>query len=384
MSNDVKRCDYKRFILSCEGEPGQFRLCPNSEFSHYSVCFAIFGMQLLNCNSWLESNKGVLLSSLLGHLNYINNQLLGDISEKLNKGTLQYVCFAFSCLAILGEEKQSVAYEISRKVVESTQVKDYLMRCGALKGVPGSGNAAMFYAIFLAYLQKHFDYNAASKIDEWFDLHKKHMNIHGFWGNPDKSHYLQFQNGYHQYEIFEYFGEQVPRLAEAKELILTLMDSDYHFAPYPGGGGCYDYDAVFILTMNGAETDPAILRKIIDSISGEQKENGGFAENCFIDPFSTSFLFNSVLNIIRSQKEFRHEKMRRTISCLRPKNYRVHTHWTKYSRKWGEANLWDSWFRTLLVARASVSLEPHSARNWGFIDCPGIGFNRQALKSKNQ
>ena len=380
----MKRNSYKRFILSCEGGPAQFRLCPNSEFSHYSTCFAIFGMKLLNCSPWLESNKGELLSNLLEHLDYINSQLVGDISEKLNKGTLQYVCFAFSSLSILGEERQSVAYEISKKVVESIQVKDYLTRCGALEGTPGSGNSAMFYAIFLAYLQKYFNYDAGSKIDEWFELHKKYMNRHGFWGNPDKSHYLQFQNGYHQYEIFEYFGEPVPRLAEAKELILALMGNDYHFAPYPGGGGCYDYDAVFILTMNGPEIDPAILRKIVDTISGEQNINGGFAENCSVNTLSISFLFNSFFNIMLSQKEFRHEKLRRTISCLRPKNYRMHTHWTKYSRKWSEANLWDSWFRTLLIARASVALEPKAASEWGFIDCPGIGFNRQALKFEDQ
>lgn len=382
LNHDLKN-SYKQFILSCENEPGEFRLCPNSEASHYSTCFAIFGMKLLNCQRWLCENKDILLSNLLKNLSLVNNQLEGKIADKLDKATLQYVCFAISSLSILASEKHKVVYEILSKIIESVETKEYLVRCGALKGVPGSGNLAMFYAIFLGFLQKHYDYDVDLKIDEWFHLHNKHMNRNGFWGDPDSLHYLQFQNGYHQYEIYEYFDQPVPRLTEAKQLIISLMGNDYHFAPYPGGGGCYDYDAVFILTMKVAESDPELLRKIIYSISAEQQRNGGFAENCLVNPFSAAFLKSALINIIGSKKEFRYEKLRRTISCLRPKNYRMHTHWTKYSRKWSEANLWDSWFRTLLIARASVALEPNSAVDWGFIDCPGIGFNQQAMKLEN-
>ena len=60
--------------------------------------------------------------------------------------------------------------------------------------------------------------------------------------------YLQFQNGYHQYEIFEYLEfQKVPWIVAAKNT-LFMSDRYGHFAPWPGGGACYDYDAIFMLT----------------------------------------------------------------------------------------------------------------------------------------
>ena len=60
--------------------------------------------------------------------------------------------------------------------------------------------------------------------------------------------HLQFQNGYHQYEIFEYLNTlNVPWDNAAKNVSL-LSDMHGHYAPYPGGGGCYDYDAIFMQT----------------------------------------------------------------------------------------------------------------------------------------
>ena len=39
------------------------------------------------------------------------------------------------------------------------------------------------------------------------------------------------------------------------KLILSLQDSDGQFAPYPGGGGCYDYDAIYFLTSEYNKLD---------------------------------------------------------------------------------------------------------------------------------
>ena len=36
--------------------------------------------------------------------------------------------------------------------------------------------------------------------------------------------------------------------------VLLMGDKSGQFAPYPGGGGCFDYDAVFILTIANSDS----------------------------------------------------------------------------------------------------------------------------------
>ena len=61
------------------------------------------------------------------------------------------------------------------------------------------------------------------------------------------------------------------------------------------------------------------------------------------------------------------------LALQRSKHNRIRTHWSHYSREWGESNLWDSWFRMATVARIQCSLDPAALSSWGFIDYPGIG-----------
>lgn len=38
------------------------------------------------------------------------------------------------------------------------------------------------------------------------------------------------------------------------------------------------------------------------------------------------------------------ERLRYGLTLQRPKHDRIHTHWSQYSRRWDESNLWDTWF----------------------------------------
>jgi hypothetical protein len=69
------------------------------------------------------------------------------------------------------------------------------------------------------------------------------------------------------------------------------------------------------------------------------------------------------------------ERSRYGLTLLRPKHDRIQTHWSTYSREWGESDLWDSWFRMLTLARIEVALDSTRAGDWGFIDYPGIGHH---------
>lgn len=69
------------------------------------------------------------------------------------------------------------------------------------------------------------------------------------------------------------------------------------------------------------------------------------------------------------------ERLRYAATLKRPKHDRIHTHWSRYQRRWDESDLWDSWFRMLTLARIECAFDPARAAAWGFIDYPGIGWH---------
>jgi hypothetical protein len=226
-----------------------------------------------------------------------------------------------------------------------------------------------------------------SLIDDWVDLHFRSMNRFGFWGAVIGITHLQFQNGYHQHEILEYLRAENPKLENTVPAVRGIADLEGHFAPYPGGGGCYDYDAVFMLTPEGRipnEVTRELLCRTASSIAADQRPDGGFAESMRVRPRSLrNFgMFASHILAARGNWSLFAERMRYALTLQRPKHDRIHTHWSRYSRRWDEANLWDTWFRMLALARIDGAINPEHASQWGFIDYPGIGYH-PSLRVKN-
>lgn len=157
------------------------------------------------------------------------------------------MAFTLSSLALLdGLADDPLADLVTEQI--PADLERELHTLGCLKGKAQSGNQAMFLAIFLLHARDYLGIDTSAQIDQWVDLHLVAMNRFGFWGPSNGMTHLQFQNGYHQYEIFEYLGVKTSREEEAVAAVRALADPKGHFAPYPGGGGCYDYDAVSILT----------------------------------------------------------------------------------------------------------------------------------------
>ena len=97
--------------------------------------------------------------------------------------------------------------------------------------------------------------------------------------------YLMFQNGYHQYEIFDYLKINNNFWNLAAKNINILKDRDSRYAPYPGGGGCYDYDAIHILTSRNNQQD--YIQSVTEtarSVCISQNNDGGFCESSYIRP----------------------------------------------------------------------------------------------------
>lgn len=368
------RVRYREFIDSVREGAASFRLTPQSESSAYALCFAIFGLQLLKDGAALQAHSVVWDAELRGALRAMRLRRQACSVLSRDKPYLQLLTFTLSALAVLGTLRNDpLGEEVASMLPEDIEAS--LREAGSMHGVPRSGNHAMFLGILLLHARDYLAIDTQARIDTWVALHLAAMNDFGFWGAAASMSHLQFQNGYHQYELLEFMEiKEVPWQRAARN-VASLADPQGHFAPYPGGGGCYDYDAAFMLSADTATIDEhrALLLTTARTILSEQNEDGGFCESQYVRPRSLSNMRRTLQHIAAARGRARWERMRQGATLLRPANDRVHTHWTRYSRKWNESDLWDSWFRMLTVARVDVAL--NSATDWGFIDYPGIGFH---------
>lgn len=365
---------YRAFIDSTRKGEFDFSLTPRAESTAYARCFAVFGYGLLRV-SFGDAAEGLAQRMVIDLDSLKERRLTLGVDLSSDKPYLQLLTFTLSALSLLERpELYSLIGHVEPLI--GNQIGDSLRRCGALEGRARSGNQAMFLAILLLYAGS-LGIDTKERIDEWEQLHRNALNRFGFWGPDGSMSHLQFQNGYHQYEIFEYLRTpNIPWLSAA-DAVACLADNEGHFAPYPGGGGCYDYDAVFLLTADsGAVIKHATLLNLIaNTLMSEQNDDGGFCESKMVRPRSLGNVARSISHALKGRGKARLERVHQAVTLLRPKHNVIHTHWSNYSREWSESDLWDSWFRMLALARIDCALNPKNCKMWGFINFPGIGFH---------
>jgi hypothetical protein len=375
----LARQRYREFIARTWDRDLSFSLTVRAEASPYARCFAIFGLHLLQDHDFLHRAAERLAAAIRADLNAVrSDRRASGVDLRSDKPYLQLLTFSLSALTILNQLDDDPLADHVLPVL-SDDIDADLARAGALTGRAGSGNHAMFIAILLAHARRRLGQADDGRLDRWRILHLERMNRFGFWGPPASMSHLQFQNGYHQYEIFEYLKTRVPSWQTTADWVASLADSEGHFAPYPGGGACYDYDAVFLITGAGEsaiQRHRRLLERTMTSILQEQNADGGFCESHRIRPRSLRNLSRTWGHVRTARGIARVERLRYGLTLLRPHHNRIRTHWSMYSREWGESSLWDSWFRMLSVARIQAALHPSEATQWGFIDFPGIGYHR--------
>jgi len=375
-ASEVVRADYCRFIDSCRTEDERYRLTPRSEPSPYALCFAIFGLHLIRRHDVIDAHRRQWDTLLRGAVRALAAARETRAVPALDKPYLQLLTFTLSALSILDTLGNDPLADLVLPLLPS-DIEGDLRTAGAAQGHARSGNHAMFLGILILHARERLGIDTQPSFARWVQLHRSWMNRFGFWGDDRSMSHLQFQNGYHQYELLEY--AQVPDLPwqQAADAVASLADPEGHFAPYPGGGGCYDYDAVFMLTGTraAAQRHAALLSRTGQSILSEQNADGGFCESRRIRPRSVDNLRRSWQHVRCATGKARVERLRQALTLLRPRHDRVATHWSAYSREWGESDLWDSWFRMLTLARIECAFVPERASAWGFIDFPGIGFH---------
>jgi hypothetical protein len=368
---------YFDFLCACEARNGEYRLTKNSDTTPFAFCFAIFGYHLLKHDKILAEKADAFEEKLRSNLAIYIKKRESTSELAYDKPFLQLLTFTLSALKILGRLEKDPMEILIKKLIPRDIASD-LLKIGALNGIGQSGNLAMFKSILLIHCRDYLAIDTQSQIDTWVELHLKSMNRFGFWGKDPQITHSQFQNGYHQYEIFHYLGIYNPLENIACIHILSLADTEGHFAPYPGGSVCYDYDAVSILTGPNQKMNierQKVLFKTQETLLKEQNDDGGFAESHKIRPRSFQNIMAGLRHIRASNSQVCKERIRFNLALLHPKHDRIHTHWCNYQPKWDESDLWNSWFRMLTIARIQTALDPAKNENWGFINYPGIGFH---------
>jgi len=370
------------FVKATETAEADFALVHSGEPTVFTRAIAVFAATLLGCIDELRGDRDLLASKLRADLRsyFEHRRALQNVADK---PLMQALTFTLSALAALGRLDQDPLDDLIRLLLP-VDVPAVLDAVGALEGRPQSGNVAMCLAVVLMHAHRFLGLDTTAALETWVGLHLARMNRFGFWGREHGMTHLQFQNGYHQYEIFEYLRLDNPKLAAAKQAVATLADSDGHFAPYPGGSGCYDYDAVFVLTSGEAVMDDptrALLQKTAASILHEQGDDGGFCESRHVRPrtIATVQRFGQQVISAWNRPSLFVERLRYALTLQRPKHDEIRSHWTAEGRRWNESNLWDTYFRMLALARIDVALNQSRDVPWGFLAYPGIGHHPQPV-----
>ena len=363
------------FLKKCDNGKS-FKLTTKSDASAFSTCFGIFLAQLCGNLNEYQNRFDAMSIFLVEELKKYKIDREKYINLSNDKPFMQLCAFTLSALHLL-KTKEQYPMMFLREILPSN-IKEYLRGINTFRGAPQTGNLAMCMFVLAYYCSETLEESNQSFRDEWVNEHLKNMNSNGFWGVAENK-YLQFQNGYHQYEIFEFLNTKSKKMTNVSEFVKKFSDKNYQFAPYYGDSGCYDYDAIFLITfLKNNLIDNSTLEVLIKNcctLINQQNFDGGFSESKSIRPRSFMNIANNFNHIFIKDKNIMKDRLNYFLAYLLPRYNKIHTHWTNYSREWGESNLWDTWFRLLTIARIDCYINENNFNRWGFINYPGIGYH---------
>ena len=308
---------------------------------------------------------------------FIDHSLNISNSSINKKGLYQLNTFCLSALGILGA-KPKYSLRFLKEYSKPEYLKKYLKEYRCLNGSPGSGNFAMFLGVFLSYGYKN-NKNVQNKIilKDWFKKHDDQIKKNGTWGDSYADHTVWgFQNALHQLIIYNFWKKATPNITTLIKKVLSLQDKEGHYGHLPGGSGCFDYDASFILLRFSSERHFKQVYnqslKLYNSILLSQNNDGGFCETnkypknliqLLIGVKNYSNDYNLISLVYRLREMVRHFK--------KEKQYHSN-HWSEELYKLEESDLWNTWFRLLTIAQ----IEKTYIKNvkWNFHKTIGLGY----------
>jgi hypothetical protein len=350
----------------------EYSFTPESKVkSEYALLFVVFLVNLLNKENLIFKNKKKLSNKI--RQNFFKYTFKLDC---LSKEYMQLLAFSLSALYLVEGENFSFEEKLIKKIISGKlDLKKYLKNFGCLAGKPMSGNYAMFYAVFLIYINDYLKIDKSEDLELWINLHENSMNRFGFWGNEKKLLYRHIQNGYHQYEIFNYLNLQNNKIKKITNSIENLMNKQGGFSPYPGSGACYDYDAIFFLTHRYCNDNLLLsknkLKIIINNLEYNYIGTEGFSENRYLQPLNIDKIVEVLKFPFNNNSTDKLEKIVMCLRLLRKKNRVIKNHYSEEKSRIGGANLFATWFRALSLCKIDQFINNNN--KWKFINFPGIG-----------
>jgi len=368
----------RAFVKACRTGETEFSLTREGSTSCFSRCFGLFNIHLLGMGNEVVGSEDELAGRICHDLDEtLAQRKAAGADPRKDKHYLQLLTFSLSALSTIGKVNAApVAKHVRPLLLTADSMASFLSSAGVFEGRATSGNLAMFHAILLWHARLYMGLDTSAAIEKWNDLHLQRRNRFGFWGSSTKMTYLQFQNGFHQYEMLHY---PVLRSDEATETAAQntarMADGSGQFAPYPGGGGCYDYDAIaLIAAARNPRAFAHLVTRTLNTLLASQNDDGGFCESTLVRPRTVKNLTRQLAHCTNLAYPGVGERIRYFATLLQPKHNLVVTHWTKRHRGWNESDLWDTWFRLMSIATMDKILETASGIKWHFINYPGIGY----------
>lgn len=379
-----------QWVSKMQNGPVQFKMSAGSGSSIFTSCFALFIFDLFNeVAKWPAERKNTWSEHINSFQDKASGYFLpaGYVGELGAKAIQQLTCFCLSALAIL-DSFPRYTLDFAKQWSRPDDVCDYLEKTGCFEGKPTTGNMAMFLAVFLTHqYERTGNPSYLACIEAWFRQHEEKQNkTTGFWGAfPANKYYPGFQNAFHQYTIFNYWDRTIPAHKKIVDAVLMLQDAEGHFAPMPGGNGCWDYDAADILINCGYKKSYKIkeikdaLTRLYFAILNDQNQDGGFCESkkkpgsimSVLSPGNLKFIFTGL------DPYLWYYRSRWMLGLARKKREKIIDHWVEKGRAWDQSDLWNTWFRCLTLAEIIKTLDfdtPLSKIEWKFHNTIGLGY----------
>lgn len=358
-----------QFLLKHRSSQGFFKLTINSDYSAFSHCFGIFIINSIKRLPEFEDHFFIWSK-------YICNEILkeaDDLDFRFNKSKMQKLCFGLSAMHLMNIAPNKEVDKLIFKIIDF-DIEMYLKKIGFFDNKSQSANFCMFYGVLLIYCQEKLKIDKSYEISKLITLQINMVDNNGFF-NRNKFSHLAFQNFYHQFEIFEYLDLQIPNIENGISHIISLKGSRYFYnAPYFGSSGCYDFDALSIV-ITSKNLNFTYLKEFFSYILNQQNSDFGFSESKNLRPLNLSYISNGIRHLLYSNNfNILKERLMYFINYTHPKYARIDTHWTKYSRRWDESNLWDTWLKIQILYKILLVYDYKYSENINFIDFPGMGY----------
>jgi hypothetical protein len=370
-----------RYLSALRRGPADYRMTERLGGSLFTACFAYFVRHLL-ADAERREDADALAAAIDGGQDPVTGSWTAGRAGTHADHTRAHVdwqlaSFAVSALAALG---RPLAHPL--RFLEPLRAPDavraYLDGLAWNRNPWNSGNRALFLGSLLSHGSDHASHLS---LDAWFEWHDRNARPSGFWGEGHRSDwYVGMGGAAHQYLVYHFHRREPPYLRAAVDRVVRMQYPDGRFWPVPGGGSCYELDALEILAVGRAWSDhrrdeiAEAARRATDVVLASRNADGGFcwaARRWFDLPDAWRALARTgdvrtrlwTLRALANAHVLRHEEARRTA-------------WVEGAHPVGVSSVYDTWFRLLTLATASrLASDPRTdgvawtavrAPNWGY------------------